>query len=51
MITVLDQQKKFNFKGMISKQLKAVIIEDEQESLQLLHNLIIANGNVELTGS
>lgn len=36
---------------MIYNQLKAIIIEDEQESLQLLQNLIIANGKVELIGS
>ncbi len=31
--------------------LKAVIIEDEAESLQLLHNLIFENGHAEVVGS
>lgn len=31
--------------------LKAVIIEDEEESLQLLYNLIVSNGNAEVVGS
>ncbi len=36
---------------MINTNLKAVIIEDESESLQLLSNLILANGNAVVTGS
>jgi two-component system LytT family response regulator len=36
---------------MTVKLLRSIIIEDEEESLQLLHNLIIANGQVEVTGS
>ena len=34
-----------------SNILKAVIIEDEAESLQLLYNLIVSNGNAEVVGS
>jgi len=36
---------------MIKTNLKAVIVEDEPESLQLLSNLIAANGYVTVTGS
>jgi two-component system, LytTR family, response regulator len=37
--------------NMITKPLSAVIIEDEEESLQLLYNLIQANGLAEVSGS
>jgi two-component system LytT family response regulator len=36
---------------MTTKSISAVIIEDEQESLYLLHNLIQANGLAEVSGS
>jgi DNA-binding LytR/AlgR family response regulator len=36
---------------MVSKSIRAVIIEDEEESLQLLHNLIQKNGMAEVSGS
>lgn len=36
---------------MINTNLQAVIIEDESESLQLLSNLIVANGRVTVIGS
>jgi two-component system LytT family response regulator len=36
---------------MIDTNLKAVIVEDEPESLQLLGNLILANGNATVFGS
>jgi two-component system LytT family response regulator len=36
---------------MANKLLGAIIIEDEEESLQLLHNLIQKNGLAEVTGS
>src|SRR5450759_1964696 len=36
---------------MTAIPLRSVIIEDEEESLQLLHNLILANGHAEVAGS
>lgn len=36
---------------MTTKSLRAVIIEDEEEALQLLQNLILANGLAQVSGS
>ncbi|MBA4321201.1 MAG: hypothetical protein C0408_00140 [Odoribacter sp.] len=59
MITGLNRQRnhkdfsllKTKFRKMMNKPLRSVIIEDEEESLSLLQNLLIASGMAEVAGS